>query len=200
MAEGTANYKIGKFTLDIPDVTGDSTPDFVCSGTIRPTTTSAAGYTKGRVVKAGVGTLGIEGPFIMTNTATRIEAGTFLVNGNCLAANLPCHFVLAGGTFAVAAGSTNTCGTLNVESGSSLSVPADALLSFAESSGVDWTSDVEVSVNADLSADAVRFGTDASGLTVSQARRLKNGGRPCYLDENGYLRQKPLLGLMLLVK
>ena len=186
IAEGQPNYKIGKFTLDIANVTGDSKPDFVCSGTIRPTTTTAAGYTKGRVVKTGVGTLGIEGPFIMTNTATRIEAGTMLFNGDRLASELPCHFVRAGGTFAVSAGSTNTCGTLAVESASAISVADGASLSFAASDGESWNGALTLRCN--LEACSIRFGTGSDGLTRGQCAKISlSDGRRVRLDENGYV-------------
>ena len=199
-ALGAADYIQSRFEMNVADVTGDAEADFICRKTIMPAVTSAAGYTGACLAKAGEGTLRIDAHFAMTNTPTRIEAGTFLVNGDCLNDSDTCPFVLAGGTFAVAAGSTNFCGVLNVESASTLSVPPGALLSFADSSGSSWTSGVDVIVDADLTADSVRFGTNASGLTVSQARHLRNGGRPCYLDENGYLRQRPITGLMLLFK
>ena len=200
VAESQSGYKKSRFEMNVSDVTGDAEADFICRKPIMPAVTTAAGYTGACLAKAGAGTLRIDAHFAMTNTPTRIEAGTFLVNGDCLNDSDTCPFVLAGGTFAVAAGSTNYCGVLNIESASTLSVPSGALLSFADSSGSSWTTGVDVVVDADLTADSVRFGTNASGLTASQARRLKNGGRPCYLDENGYLRQKPITGLMLIFK
>lgn len=200
VAESQSSYKKSRFEMNVSDVTGDAEADFICRKPIMPAVTTAAGYTGACLAKAGAGTLRIDAHFAMTNTPTRIEAGTFLVNGDCLNDSDTCPFVLAGGTFAVAAGSTNYCGVLNVESASTLSVPSGALLSFADSSGVAWTAGVDVVVDADLTADSVRFGTNASGLTALQARHLRNGGRRCCLDENGYLRQRPVTGMMLFFK
>ena len=191
LAEGAANYKITKFTLDVADVTNDPEPDFICAGTIRPTPTTAVGYTKARVVKTGAGTLSIGAHYMMTNTPTRIESGTFLVNGDHLTGSLPCHFVLAGGVFAVPAGSTNTCGTLEVESASVLSVADGASLSFADSSALAWGG--TLTLDADLSACTVRFGTGKTGLSTSQRRKITTaaGGR-VRLDDSGRLYPAPI--------
>ena len=186
VAEGSANYKTSTFTMDVADITGGVAADFVCAGTIRPTTTSAAGYTKARVAKTGAGTVSIEAHYMMTNTPTRIEAGTFLVNGDYLDTTDACPFVLAGGTFAVAVGSTNTCGTLVVESTSTISVADGASLSFAASGGESW--DGELTLRCNLEACSIRFGTGSDGLTRGQCKKISLlDGRHVRLDENGYL-------------
>ena len=188
VAKGAAGYMKSRFAIDVDDVTEDSEVDFIYSGTMRPAVTSAAGYTGAYFAKTGAGTMRIDAPFAMTNTPTRIEAGMLLFNGNCLdtAAELPCHFVLAGGTFAVSAGSTNTCGTLAVESASAISVADGASLSFAASDGESWSGNL--TLDCDLEKCAVRFGTGSDGLTRGQCAKISlSDGRRVRLDENGYV-------------
>ena len=188
VAEGAPGYMKSRFAADVDDVTGDSEADFICSGMIRLAVTTATGYQGAYFAKTGAGTMRIDAPFAMTNTPTRIEAGTLLFNGDCLstASELPCHFVLAGGTFAVSAGSTNTCGTLAVESASTISVADGASLSFAASGGESW--DGALTLRCNLEACSIRFGTGSDGLTRGQCTKISlSDGRHVRLDENGYV-------------
>lgn len=172
-----------KFSIDVDDVTGDDDPDFLLTGPVyMPSDFSNYGYAS--IIKKGAGTMKVGAVFAMTNTPTRIEGGAFLVDGDWL--HPQCSFVLAGGTFAVSAGSTNTCGTLAVESASAISVADGASLSFAASGSESWSGALTLRCN--LEACSIRFGTGSDGLTRGQCAKISlSDGRHVRLDENGYV-------------
>ena len=136
--------------------------------------------------------------FKMTNMPTRIEGGTFFIDGNRLDSQNACSFTLAGGILAVAADSTNSCGELQVESSSTLQIPDGASISFASSKDSQaWTG--ILTVDANLDACSVRFGSDENGLSASQRIKIRTvDGRRVKLDETG--RLYPADGFMLFVR
>ncbi len=185
-AKTASNFKYSQFTINVADVAEGV--DFFMTGPVNlPSDFNNYGYAT--LIKAGVGTMSIGAPFAMTNMPTRITDGTFLVDGDWL--HSQCPFTLAGGIFAVPAGSTNTCGTLEVESASVLSVADGASLAFADSSALAWGG--TLTLDADLSACTVRFGTGKTGLATSQRRKITTaaGGR-VRLDDSGRLYPAPI--------
>lgn len=129
--------------------------------------------------------------------APKLQAGTWLQGTS---ATTDVGLSLEGGSFAVAAGTTNEVGVLAVSASGGISVGANAKLSFAASGAEVWASDVLLSIEGDLTQDTLRFGTDANGLTRTQLNRMRVDGKKVMLDANGYLRERPVSGLMILFK
>ena len=181
-AKTSSTFKYSRFTIDVADV-ADGT-DFFLNGPVS-LPVDVANYGFATLVKTGAGTMRVGAAFAMTNMPTRIEGGTFLVDGDRL--HPQCPFVLAGGALAVSAGSSNVCGSLSVESASTLAVEPGASIAFSDCSEEQTWSGI-LTVDADLSACTVRFGTDAAGLSAAQRIKLRtaDGGR-VRLDETGRL-------------
>ena len=193
-ANGTAYFKYSKFIVDVDDIV--SGVDFSLNGTVELPSTET--YTYCTFIKRGLGTMRIGNEFKMTNMPTRIEGGTFFIDGNRLDSQNACSFTLAGGILAVAADSTNSCGELQVESSSTLQIPDGASISFASSKDSQaWTG--ILTVDANLDACSVRFGSDENGLSASQRIKIRTvDGRRVKLDETG--RLYPADGFMLFVR
>ena len=62
-----------------------------------------------------------------------------------------------------------------------------------------WADDVQITVEGDVAGSRIRFGTDASGLTLEQRRAFRCNGKRMVLTEAGYLEPYEG-GLILLVK
>ena len=182
-AKGTAYFKYSEFIVDVDDIV--SGVDFSLNGTVELPSSEAYSYCT--LIKRGMGTMRIGNDFKMTNMPTRIEGGTFFIDGNRLDSQNACSFTLAGGILAVAADSTNSCGELQVESSSTLQIPDGASISFASSKDSQaWTG--ILTVDANLDACSVRFGSDENGLSASQRIKIRTvDGRRVKLDETGRL-------------
>ena len=193
-ANTASNFKYSEFIVDVDDIV--SGVDFYLNGTVELPSTET--YTYCTFIKRGLGTMRIGNEFKMTNMPTRIEGGTFFIDGNRLDSQNACSFTLAGGILAVAADSTNSCGELQVESSSTLQIPDGASVSFASSKDSQaWTG--ILTVDANLDACSVRFGSDENGLSASQRIKIKTvDGRRVKLDETG--RLYPADGFMLFVR
>ena len=193
-ANTASNFKYSKFIIDVDDIV--SGVDFYLNGTVELPSTET--YTYCTFIKRGLGTMRIGNEFKMTNMPTRIEGGTFFIDGNRLDSQNACSFTLAGGILAVAADSTNSCGELQVESSSTLQIPDGASVSFASSKDSQaWTG--ILTVDANLDACSVRFGSDENGLSASQRIKIRTvDGRRVKLDETG--RLYPADGFMLFVR
>lgn len=176
--------------FDVYDVTGDEDADFVMNGALRRFTWMANKWST-VVRKYGLGTLRLNGVCTADNAYDKtieLYDGTWLLGASGVAA---APFQLNGGTLAAAEGAVNEVGTLTVAKAGAINVAEGAVLSFADSSEVEWTAGAgeRVIVTADLTKNSVRFGTDANGLTAGQLRVLRNAaGKRVALDENGWLR------------
>jgi hypothetical protein len=176
----------GVLKIGVDDVTGDGEVDFTIKRSIRATATS--GYGDCTVVKTGQGTVRIDGESDYANP-TRLQGGTWLLGvSNAMHSQMPVS--MEGGSLASLAGTVNSLGALSVSASGSIVVGDGAKIAFADSSAESWNSGAKVDVVADLAADAVRFGTDASALDRSQIGRLRCCGNRCFLDENGFLRMR----------
>lgn len=184
----------GTLTLDVENVTDDAEPDLTVAKSLRATAT--ADYADVNVVKTGHGTVLLNGGWNLPR-APKLQAGTWLQGTS---ATTDVGLSLEGGSFAVAAGTTNEVGVLAVSASGGISVGANAKLSFAASGAEVWASDVLLSIEGDLTQDTLRFGTDANGLTRTQLNRMRVDGKKVMLDANGYLRERPVSGLMILFK
>lgn len=188
-----------KIVFDVDDVTSDETPDFTISGRIVESSTGTFGQVP--IVKQGAGTMRLTGSYVMNVVPTRLEGGTFLVDGDILDSG--CDFALAGGTLAFADGTTNAAQGFTLEADSGLSVGEDASVSFADMSAVEWADGKRLVFSGDLEKCSVRFGTSSAGLTTSQLRKIAFAGdrdHRAALDDDGYLCKVPKPGLMLLFR
>ena len=175
-------YKTADF--NVTDVTDDDGIDFHLRGNA-----DALDNTHSNIVlrKTGGGTLAQHGVFAsrLAGAPVKIEAGTWLL---CGTASPNQAYNLAGGTLAAETDTDNTAGSLVVSSNGVIKVAADASLAFADSASIAWTGAGTVQVDADLTAEAVRFGSSASALTSQQLKRMRHGDLKVKLDANGYLR------------
>ena len=177
-------YKTAEF--NVTDVTDDDGIDFHLRGNV-----DALDNTHSNIVlrKTGGGTLAQYGVFAsrLAPAPVKIEAGTWLL---CGTASPSQAYNLAGGTLATEADSDNSVGGLVVSDSGAIKVAAAASLTFADSAAITWTGAGTVQVDADLTADAVRFGSSADALTSQQLKRLRHGELKVKLDAAGYLRDR----------
>ena len=176
----------GALKIDVEDVSKDDAADFTINGSLR--LTSNESYRNCTVYKTGAGTLRLNGQSDYMNP-TRIQGGTLLLGVND-AMHSEMSILCEGGSLAVAGGTTNTLRSLNLASSAEVKIGANAKLSFVDSSTESWNEKALLTFEADLNEQSVRFGENSSGLTWRQLRRIRCGGKRCYLDENGYLRQR----------
>jgi len=105
--------------------------------------------------------------------------------------NFTTAFRVAGGT--IQAEANVTAGTLVAEDATEIAVADGVKLAFADSSAVTWLiigTDAVLNFTGDFpeGSQKVRFGTNASGLTRAQVRRIRVNGERAHLDEDGYLQ------------
>ena len=218
--DGEAPSTIDNYLEVLGNVGGTATPDLVfdvaaCGLTL---TKGFVDYSEARepvrIVKQGVGTCACgayDGRYSTGALGTRtpatfvVEDGVWELSGSG-SSNASLSYVLAGGTLAAAADTTNAASALGVTADGQLKVADGAALSFADSSAAAWADGAKVVVDADLEKATVRFGSSAAGLTRRQLKQLAfapgaDDGRHVFvLDENGYLKKGLKPGLMLIVR
>ncbi|MBR2837635.1 MAG: hypothetical protein IKE55_02525 [Kiritimatiellae bacterium] len=186
------------FTFDVWDVTDDDAADFTLSGALGNKYSNK--YLHGYVVKTGSGTMLLKGgaPTYKINYPIEIQGGTWALGspGAAQSSSAAAGFKLAGGDLAVSAGvaCTTGVGPLAVAAAGTLKVESGASIAFADSSATEWTLPVgaHLLIDADLgdSSTAVRFGTDAGGLSEAQLRRIRTpDGAHVSIDAGGYLHE-----------
>ena len=142
----------------------------------------------GSLTKVGDGTLTLTGANAYAG-ATTIEAGTLALGAD---GALPAGSAVVFNGGALASGSfTNTLGAVSVETlGGTLAMgDGSGTLAFANSSGQTWSGALNVTFTGTWNPAALRFGTNASGLSAAQLQSLRlNGERAWFqLDAQGYL-------------
>lgn len=180
----------GTMTVDVADTTGDAAADYVITG---PVTYYTSGYQGLTLVKTGAGTMRQEGTIYNGMTLPiRIEAGVFELGKSGVINGTKQTFTLSGGGgIAVAAGCTNTVGTLKLTGDGTIVLQPGAALSIADSSAVAWTDGklLQVTVTNDQMT-GLRFGTSSAGLTAAQLKQVRVNGLRAKIDENGYIYHK----------
>lgn len=196
---------VGVF-FDVDNVTGTADPDLFFAGRMYD---HGKSYKGGPLVKLGPGTLSITGKNAFVGE-TRILDGTLLLGADGVLYNAPVvsevtfdgpHAVLLGkGEIATAAGTVNEIpATLKLtDAGVSKITLADgSRLTFLDSSAVEWAEGATLQITADLSKSSIRFGTNSTGLTPEQVRKIRVNGHRVQLDANGNLVP---FGMVLIVR
>ncbi len=164
-------------TLNVADVTGDADTDLAIPGVIN----DYPNLTGMPVVKAGDGTVTLSGANTYLGDTT-VGAGTLALGANgTLHTNS--HVVLDGGTLAMGAFS-NALGTLALGNNSLIDL-GSGQLAFADSSSNAWTG--TLTLTGTLGPQALRFGTDSTGLTGGQLQSITLDGESPGIDADGYL-------------
>ena len=165
-------------TFDVADTVAGDGIDFAMNGNIYNDGT----YCNAAFVKAGAGTMEMNGTILCTNVAPRIAEGTLLLNKSG-AAGADIDFELQGGTLACAAGTANTIGSVSVAASSVISVGAGASLALANLTVANGQT---LAIDCADGADATAVKVDAA-LDDATLRRIRlNGHRPCQAAD-GYL-------------
>jgi fibronectin-binding autotransporter adhesin len=155
----------------------------------------------GGLIKNGAGTLTLGGAALNTfSGGTTLNAGTIVAaKANALGTGA---LVASGGAFN-AGGLNQSLGTLDLNGSLTLDLGAGAnVVSFANSSAMDWGTFSLSIANWTLGIDGIRFGTDGTGLTAAQLALITFsdvGNLPAQIDPNGYILPVPEPGTAALV-
>lgn len=164
------NVNLNANTLTV----GGTNANFTYSGIISGT--------NGTLVKAGTGTM------VLTSTnsytgGTNITGGTLLLGSSNVISNSSNVSMSSGTTLAIN-GKTDTVGTLTLNGSSTIDMGAGvgSSISFANSSAINWGTNILTIANYDPGADNdyVYFGTTGSGLSAADIGQIR------FLDPVGY--------------
>jgi fibronectin-binding autotransporter adhesin len=149
--------------------------------------------------KTGAGTLEITNTSNSYAGATTVSAGTLQLGASNVLPNTT-NVTIAAATLDIVAGVTDSTGTGTLDVTDAVSTiklgNSDSQISFADSSGVDWTGGTLNITGTFVPGNGVdpgslRFGTDSGGLTSGPGGQLSqitaSGWTNFALDENGYL-------------
>ena len=191
------------FHIDVADVTGDDGVDCTLAklqGSVDRPAATQENYAWFMFEKQGAGTLKLAGDGKGVRMPATIGNGTFLFGAGSTMTN---DFILSGGNLAAETGSSNALGALTVNTNATLTVEAGGLLSFASFVAGSGLQPKAVIIDAPLTGDCVRIGTDASGLTAEQRTffRWKDGTalHRVRIDGRGYLHPL-MLGIVFSVR
>jgi autotransporter-associated beta strand protein len=144
----------------------------------------------------GSGSLTLSGAGTITLTTTNLYTGATVVNNgslvlgcnNALADNNP--LTLNGVTFD--AGSfSNNLGTLTLATGTTNILLVNGSATSLSFTNMALAATGTLTIIGNLEPTALRFGTDANGLTKTQLSKISTRGYQVYLDTQGYLHEKP---------
>lgn len=199
---GGATSDSRPFRLTVDDVTGNSDPDFTLTGNI----VDSNGFLCHHVYKSGAGTILHLGTVRHAYSPLHLQEGTWLVgrsdaflDGTGITYAGLTGISLEGGTFAVAAATTNALPALPVTASSGIELGNGAELAFADSSAVAWMDGAKLTVTLGEGAK-LRFGTSASALTAGQLAQINVNDRKAVIDEEGFVGPKPKLGITIIVR
>jgi autotransporter-associated beta strand protein len=148
---------------------------------------SLAGSNNGGLTKLGAGSLTLGAANSYTGVTT-ISAGT-LVLGAAGALPGSTGLSLAGGDLQFDS-NDYSLGTLDLSASGTLLFTAGASASFLNSSALDWGAN-SLTISGVFDSNALRFGTDSSGLTLAQLSAININGMAVAIDGLGYLTAVP---------
>ena len=165
--------------------------DLEVSGRIQ----DAPSYGGTPIIKSGDATLILSGSNTFAGRLT-VEAGTVaLASDTALPSSAP--ITLKDCTVTCGAGITNKTGVLTLSGNATINLGTGAL-EFADSHAATWADGATLAITGpDSFPKALRFGTNKSGLTPAQLRKITYNGKRVSLDENGCLIYS---GLMIILR
>jgi autotransporter-associated beta strand protein len=147
-------------------------------------TGNISGYGTAGLVKSGDGTLELTGQQEYRGDVSVISGGLRLGADDVFAGGTN-RLVLSEATLDAATFS-NSFNTFELLTDSTFELnDGSAALSFDDSSDTTWTG--ILTINGDLNATTLRFGTDNNGLTSEQLESIAINGAWTMIDKNGYL-------------
>lgn len=197
-------YGVGTNTFNVAK-TGDFEADFVFAEDLQKYSggnPSPRPYDTNTICKVGRGTLmfakkyTVPGEMLIRNGFIRLGSSGCLEKGAA-------KILFQGGGLSTADGTVNDTGDkIALEENATIALGRGATIAFADSSSVPWVSGkrLDVTVPTDGDGDwegAIRFGTDANGLTESQVACVRVNGRRIVLDGSGYAKR---VGFALIVR
>ena len=177
----SSEYRSNAWIWEVADITGDGQTDLYLDGELQNYRDGSLNMRPIR--KIGEGTVRLGAANSYTGSVT-IAEGTILLGADG-ALNAGIGVTLEGGTLDTG-GSESEAGTLSVVVDSTLAVSAEAALAFADSSALNWSCK-RLTITGTAGARTLRFGTDGTGLTADQIRKIRWDGNRVKLDANGYL-------------
>lgn len=185
-------------TFDVADVTGDGAADLVVNGCLMRFKADD-NHLGVFFDKRGDGTMKIMRTDFPELTY-RLYAGTLSLGSNDVLAATS-NLRLLGGSLAVAPGVRTSAGSVTLGASCSLEIGDGARLAFEDASALSWTAGKTLTVKGTLGRRTLRFGTSAAGLTADQLAAIRDeGGAPCKIDANGYVRSTKSPGFAVLLK
>ena len=161
-AASAASSSYQYLTIDVGDtVAGDGT-DFLVTGNI----VNYSSYKMASFIKAGAGTMEIDGTIQTANIPVRVAEGVLLL-GRSGATAAGVDFSLEGGSLALAAGTANAAASIAVTAPSSLVVPAGATLNLAS---LTLGEDATLSITGDGAVGGVIVSSTLSDATLAKIR------------------------------
>ena len=178
-----------RVTFDVADTVAGDGIDFTMNGDIF----NDPSYINAAIVKAGAGTMEMNGTISTTNLASQITGGTLLLNKSG-ATVAGVDFSLQGGTLACAVGTANTMGTVAAATSATISVGAGASLNLANLAVADGAT-LAVECADGVNAKAVKVNAALDDATLA---RVRLNGRRARQSPGGYLYYA--VGFMLIVR
>ena len=179
-------------TIDVADVTGDAGVDMYQTGELRDFVQSTATTSgqAGHVRKAGAGCwrMGVRCPRLFGDLF--LDAGSLQLGQSdtfeYLGTNIQPAMTFNGGSLVCEPDTSNGIRHIGLTADSTIVLGAGASLVFGDSSSFAWTVGKRLTIE-NYRPKAIRFGTDANGLTAAQLRQVRIGGHRGVLDDEGYL-------------
>ena len=103
-----------------------------------------------------------------------------------LGTNIQPAMTFNGGSLVCEPDTSNEIRHIGLTADSTIVLGAGASLAFGDSSSFAWTAGKRLTIE-NYRPKAIRFGTDANGLTAAQLRQVRIGGHRGVLDDEGYL-------------
>ena len=179
-ATGTAPSSYQYLTIDVGDtVAGDGT-DFLVTGNI----VNDSSYKMASFIKAGAGTMEIDGTIQTVNIPVRVAEGVLLL-GRSGATAAGVDFSLEGGSLALAAGTAN--------SADAFALTADSTLSFGDGAAISLESltipdGATLTLAGNVPSRGLRVSSDPGEETLGRIVFADGRRGTVVWDSNGYVR------------
>ena len=192
---GGQNADYAPWTLKVLDTTGDDAADFIINADIN----ANSGYTYHNTYKTGAGTVQINGTYSANFHPLHLEGGAWKAGiTDSFSASALVDIDFSGGNLEFASETTNVLGVVSLAKDATITLGVDAEASFGDTSAVEWGEGKKLTVSMGDGA-RLRFGADANALTAAQLASITVNGRKAVIDDEGYVTEKPKLGITIIV-